>query len=304
LYCIGHYHKATLEHNDELLLSGYILSEGFEDSSIPSLAAIAGYSLTGVLEDCQIPPTLYPLQSDGLTLREIAQKLIAPFKLSMVVDSSVASLMDSKYDTTTAEATQTIKEFLTSLAAQKNIIISHDEKGRLLFTRANTTRKPILHYGDGGTPFTKMNLLFNGQAMHSHITVMKEADTDGGNVGDFTIRNPYVPHVYRPRVVIQNSGDDNDTEQVAKNLLADELKNIKLTIQTDRWELDGKIIKPNNLITVVNPNVYLFKKTTWFIEQIDFVGTQESTTATLTCVLPEVYSGNVPEYIWKGINLH
>jgi prophage tail gpP-like protein len=140
--------------------------------------------------------------------------------------------------------------------------------------------------------------------MHSDITVIKQADSDGGNAGEATIKNPYVPFVFRPKVVTQNSGDDNDTEQAAKNILAAELKNLTLTIVTDRWELDGKMLKPNNIISVLNPEVYIYKKTNWFIEQIDYTGDQEKTVATLKCVLPEVYNGGTPKSIVEGINLH
>jgi prophage tail gpP-like protein len=302
--CIGHYHTATVEHNNELLLTGYILSEGFHDEAVKKLNALGGYSLPGVLEDCEIPPSLYPLQFDGLSLRQIAQKLTQPFGITMVVDSSVASKMDAVFEKTTAKEGQVIKQVLTELAAQKNIVISHNEKGHLLFTAAKTKQKPILNFEDGGIPFTSMGLTFNGQAMHSDITVIKQADKDGGNAGDHTVKNPYVPFVYRPKVVTQNSGDDIDTEQAAKNVRAAELKNLKLSVVTDRWEIDGKIIKPNNIITVVNPNVYLYKKTEWFVEQIDFTGDNAKTTATLTCVPPEVYNGQEPKNMFAGINLH
>jgi prophage tail gpP-like protein len=298
LYCIGHYHLATVEHNGELLFTGYVLGENFNDESKRQLVSFNGYSLPGVLEDCEIPPSLYPLESNGLSLREIAQKYLAPFGIKFQVDPAVAGEMNKVYEKVTASEIQTIKSFLTELAAQRNIIISHNEAGSVLFTRARTKQKPILNYGEeGGPPFTSMSLDFSGQGMHSHIYVIKQADADGGNAGETVIRNPYVPFVYRPKVLMQSAGDDNDTEHAARLALSAELKNLKLTIVTDRWEIDGKI-------TVVNPRVYLFKKSTWFIESIELKGNEEKTVATLTCVLPEVYNNEIPKYLFEGINLH
>ncbi len=236
--CVSHYHVATLEHNGELLLTGNVLSQVFNASNVKELAAIGGYSLPGVLEDCEIPTSLYPLQSDSLTLRQIAQKLIRPFGLKLIVDPAVASKVDSVYDTSTASETQTIKGYLTELAAQKNVLLSHNEKGNLVFTTSKTKQKPILHFEDGVIG-TRMSLEFNGQAMHSHITVQKQADIDDGNAGESTVRNPYVINsVYRPKVKTQSSGTDIDTDLAARQLLSAELKNLKLTIVTDRWELD------------------------------------------------------------------
>lgn len=315
LACIGHYHICTVEHNGELLVTGNMLSEDFDSSPVRKLVDIAGYSLTGVFEDCQIPTDLYPLQSDSLSIKEIAQKITNRFGIKMVVDSSVSAAMDTVLTSSTASVSQTVKSYLAELCTQKNIIISHNAQGQLLFTRAKTNLPVIAHFNNSDTGrlvtvngkniSTNMRLMFNGQAMHSHITVVKEANADGGNAGETTIRNPYVINsVFRPRTITQSSGDDNDTEQVAKNALAAELKNIKLTITTDRWEIDGKIIKPNTLITVTNPEVYLYKKSTWFIESVDLAGDSRQTVATLNCVLPEVYNGQTPEYLFKGINLH
>ena len=301
--CIGHDHLATIEHNGQVLISGYIMNQTFVSSPGRNLARFAGYSYTGFLEDCNIPPSLYPLQNDGLTLLEIAQKLLKPFGFGIVVDSSVSSLVNSVYDTSTANESQTIKSYLAELASQKNVILSHTTKGELLFTRANTNQKAIINF-DGTIPTKSMTLNYNGQGMHSHIIVQKQAGMDGGNAGEATLRNPFVPYVFRPLVKTQSSGDDNDTELAAKSVLASELKNLKLTIELDRWELNGVVIMPNNIITVKNTEVYLFNQTKWFIESVVLGGNAQTQTATLNCVLPSVYDGSVPSYIFSGINLH
>lgn len=297
LACVSHFHEAIVEHNGETLVTGYILGESFASASTRKLVSFGGYSLPGVLEDCEIPPSVYPLQSDGLTLRQIAEKLIKPFGIKMIVDPAVASRMNQVYEKTTADIKQPIKGYLTELAAQRNIIISHNVKGELLFTEAKANQAPIMHF-ELGIPATEMSLSFSGQDMHSEITVMKQSSLDGGNAGQYTIHNPFVPIVYRPKVITQSSGDDIDTEKAARNALAAELKNIVLTIVTDRWEIDGKIIKPNNIITATNPELYLFKKTKWFIESVTLTGDNTKTTATLNCVLPEVYNGQVPKNIF------
>lgn len=302
---IGHYHIAKIEHNGQRLLTGYVLTTSFSDQSTKQLTKISGYSLPGVLEDCNIPVGSYPLQYDGLTLRQIATRLLQPFKLSVSVDSSVSSLMDQVIEKTTAKNTETIKSYLSTLAAQKDIVIAHDEDGRLLFTRAKTKQRPILNFdSQDGIPFTKMSLVFNGQPMHSHITVMKQASSDGGNAGQSTIRNPYVPFVFRPKTVLQSSGTDNNTDQAARQVLANELKSFKLQIETDRWEVEGQVIKPNSIIQVKNPELSLLNSSKWFVESVNLIGDESKTIARLSCVLPEVYSGEVPGYIFEGINLH
>jgi prophage tail gpP-like protein len=305
--CITHYHIVELFYFDELVVTGNIINNKFRVSSVKELSGVNGYSLPGVLGDCEIPIELYPLQTDGLSLREIAQRLIKPFGIKMIVDPAVSSKMDKSFDTSTASESQTVISYLVELASQKDIIISHDEKGNLLFTEAKTDKAPIIDFDlSKAVPVgTSFDFEVDGQSMHSKITVQKQASVDGGNAGSQTIRNPYVlQSVHRPTVKSQSSGDDNDTSLAANRALSNELRAVKLTITTDRWVIDGKVIRPNNTITIIAPHLYIFKKTKFFIESVSLTGDNVKTTAVLNCVLPEVYNGKVPESIFKGINLH
>lgn len=326
--CIGHYHICTIKHLGQTLITGIILSEGFNDSSIKQLTAIGGYSITGILEDCNIPsnsaidaaiakgnlkvpagqPTPYvPLQFDGLSLKAIAERILAPFGIKMVIDPSVASKMDEIFSETNAEPKDTVKNYLTELATQKDINLTHDEFGRLLFTRVKTDLNPVMEfdvpYGKS-QPGTNMRLVFNGQAMFSQTTVMAQADDDSTNASESTVDNPYVYTIFRPKNIIQSSGTDVDTDLAAKNARADQIKGLSLTITIDRWDINGKLIRPNNLVRVRNPNVYLFDFSNWFVESIDYKGDQKQKTAVLHCVPPCVYDGTEPKYLFEGINLH
>jgi prophage tail gpP-like protein len=323
--CIGHYHIAKLKEGKETLMTGYVLSEALNDYPEQQLVSIGGYSLPGVLQDCEIPvgePTSWvnpskgyaknilnktwpgTFQSNGLSLKEIAEKTIAPFGLQMVIDPIVADLMNETYDEITAKEKQSAKSYLCELAAQKNIIVTDDQHGRIVFTRPKANQSPVFHFQDN-IPGTSMSLVFSGQGMHSHIRVVQQADVIEeipSNEGQ--VENPFVPFVFRPHIAVQSSGSANDTLKAAKNLLAKELKNITLTIDIDRWNVTNKIIRPGQIISVTNPRVYLYKKSNWFVEEVNLKGDERQTIANLKCVLPCVYDGSTPKYLWEGINLH
>jgi hypothetical protein len=329
--CVGHMHLCKLSHEGELLMTAQILSEAFTSSGNPpkSLVPISGYSLPGVLEDCQVPtnaaidaaiaagnlklpktspakPYCYPIQDEGLTLRQIAQKYLAPFNIAIVVDPSVDAEMDQVFPETDIKPKDTIKHYLTELATQKNVNLTHDEQGRLVFTRVKTNLKSILDFDvpQGGLPGVRMDMHYDGQQMHSQITVVKQASVDDDNAGEVTVTNPFVPFVFRPKTIVQTSGNDIDTGLAARNALAEELKNLRFKIAIDRWDVNKKLVKPGNVLTVRNPEIYLFNKTKLFIESVDYTGNQKELTAVLNCCLPEVYNGQAPTYLFKGINLH
>lgn len=295
----GRYADAVIEHNGEVLITGKILSHAYQDSAVKSLTSVGGYSSPGVLEDCEIPVSLYPLQSDGKNFTQIAQRLINPFGLSLVVDPDVSARANAVYQVATAEATGTVKAYLASLAAQKNMILSHSPEGKLLCTKAKAKGNSVALF-EQGQPNTEITLSFDGQNMHSEITVMKQADIDGGNAGQSTVSNPFVV-AYRPAVRIQTSGTDNDTQLAAKNMLAAELKNIKLTIALsgpESWLLSGKVIRPNILVDVISVDCYLPRKTQFFVEQVSLREDANGQSAVLTCVLPEVHNGETPKNIF------
>ncbi len=305
LACVSHFHEVQMFTGDNLVMTGVITNNGFKAGPSKTVSSFGGYSKPGVLDDCNIPPSLYPLQFDGLSLEQIARKLIRPFNLDMVIDSSVQSRMSKSFKTSTASSSSSIKDYLSELAVQKNIILSHDTQGRLLFTESKTKQKPILDFDLTKPTPAGMTFEFNynGQGMHSHITVMKQASIDGGNAGEETIRNPYVVGSYfRPRVTSQTSGDDIDTTLAAKRVLANELRNITLTITTNNWLVDGVLMLPNNLISIYAPELFVYRKVNFFIESINFEGNNQSQVATINCVLPEVYNNETPISIYKGIN--
>lgn len=309
--CVTHFHEVEIRHNDIPFLKGVIVNQDFSQSSVKELSSFGGYSLPGILEDCQIPPSIYPLQSNGLSLTAIARKLIKPWEknygLKMIIDPSVQAKMDKVYNTTTADATQTVKDYLVQLTKDRDIIMSHDTQGRLLFTSANTKGTPIMEL-DMTKPTPKgvsIRMSYDGRSMHSHITVMKQQSIDGGNSGQHTIRNPYViGSVYRPAVKNQSSGDDIDTRLAARRELGNELRNITLTITYESWLINDGFILPNNTITIYAPELYLYHKKDWFIESVDYVGDSNNQSCVINCVLPEVYNDDEVISVFRDINLH
>lgn len=328
LACISHFHEAWIEHNGERLLTGYIISNAFNSSPKRELVEIGGYSKPGIIEDCDIPPG-GNWSFNNLSLNQITQKILSIFKgIKLKVDSSASgsnlvftniadpiiddngNYQENDNDVSASESEsledgvnqdmgiiqvkpdQNIKSFLTDLATQRNILLSHDEYGNLLFTQAKTNQPPVIYfdYTKGLKPATSMHLSFNGQAIHSHITIVGQANLDTDNASEFTIQNPFCPILYRPKVIKQTSGTHITIQEAARQALAAELKSITLTITLDRWDIDGKLLRPNSIINVFNPECYIYKPTNFFIESISYEGDSKKQNATLTCVLPEVYN--------------
>lgn len=285
------------------LITGTILNHKFNSESKKKVVTISGYSKTGILSDCKIPVESYPLEFNGLTLVQIATQLLEPFGIGVVVenDGGVASEVIAEV---TANEDQTISAFLKEIANQRNLIITHDGDGNIVFTRTRTNVPSIATYRES-IPATQITLSVKGQGMHSSITAMKQSDLYTENTSEGTIENELVG-LFRPTTMNQKVGTDNTVDDVVRNQRANELRNIGLVIDSDRWEwlnFDNRgiaeSIEPNNIIDVISPDNWIPNRTQFFVESVKLISTPQKDTSTLSCVLPEVYNNQDPQIIFR-----
>lgn len=278
------YNDCEIFNENESIIKGTILNQSNKISTKSELSTVSGYSKCGIIEDVNIPVSLYPLQSDNLTLKEICDKLLQPFAVEYVVDSNISSEFNKKYRKSNADPNQTIKDYINSLASQRGIILTHTRDGKLFFTKIDISKlKPVVRFVQGDYGIMGMDIDLNGQSLHSEITVMKQASSDNPDSGEKTIKNPYCSK-FRPSIKILNSGDIFDMDKAARMALADELTGIKFSILTT------KLVYPGNLITVNAPALGIKNDVDFFIEETNIKGTTAGETFTLNCVLKDIYT--------------
>lgn len=274
-------------YDDELLITGTILAPDITESPNPEFIKITGYGSAGILEDCNIPISLYPLQFDNLSLAQITDKLFEPFGLKYTFTSNVVSDLEKKYTKVTTTPGVTIKQLLNNLASQRNIIVTNNNFGEVVYTRYEPSKfLPAAYFEEGKPGIENIQLIVNSQQLHSEITIVKEASKDNPDAGESTISNPYVTK-FRPATKILNAGDIFDVDKAARNVLSQELSRIKITFKTT------KLVKPGRTISLVAPSIKITRPTELFVEQTIMKGSTETIdNYVLTCVVPDVYTDN------------
>lgn len=282
------YQKVEIfDNNDVLKLTGVILNTSLTSSSVRALQTISGYSKSGILEDINIPFSAYPLEKNNVSLVDVANYLFRPFNINYSVSSDVANAMNLNYARTTASPTESIKSFLSKLASQRNIIITHDEKGDILFTRPNVNALPKYFLNDTNT--LSMSLAVNGQSMHSRIDVIRQPSKDNSGVSTVdSAVNPLVA-INRPAVKILTSGQEVDAKNAADNILASELRGISLSVSV----VGIMDIKCGDIVEVANKEVYLYERTRFMVSEVIIKETVSVDSTELSLVLPETFGGNV-----------
>lgn len=313
------YYKIEFFHDDgNLIMTGTITHHSFKSSAEPNnLVQVSGYSLPGVLDDCQIPYNLYPLESDNRTLQQIISRLIAPFHFALITYTDVAKVSAQLIAKTVAKVDETIKDYICKVANQKNVVISHDIHGNLVLFQPDLTAAPKLTLTAQNT--LDMALDIDGTKLHSHITCLRQPsrgngandfDSDGYEPPDAnpdaigqgkvfkissinTVTNRLIG-TYRPKVNRLTKLSFYDTTRAALNMRAAELKNIKVLFSLDRWEK----ISVGDIIQVLNPDIFINNTAKMVLESTVIQQSAERKTMTGVLVLAETFNGDEPQNIF------
>lgn len=305
--CISHFHECQVYYKSELLVNGNLINARFQHDKNRRMASLEGYTRPGILDTVNVPIYSYPIQTKGLSIKAIANRLCNLYSIDVKIDSSVASDMNSTVKDDNIEPTETIKDYLVKICDPKGIKISHTANGEILFTQANVKKEPIFEIDskDSSRPAYDMTFNFDGQDMHRYITVMQQATESGANGGQYTIRNPYVINTYpKDKIVTAGSGENSDMKEMARQELSKELKMMKLNISLSNWKIGDEMIKPGDIISIIDPYLYLYYKSKFFIMSASYNGNVDGIKCDLECVPLAVFETTAPESMFRGINLH
>ena len=236
------------------------------------------------------------LYNIGLVIADTGNKLaydpLPKEKKIFFSDRSKFEKLKSKvsqvFGRTSASPTESVKGYLAKLASQKNLILSHTNKGEVLLFSVDYDAKPAYFFTKGNT--ISMDFKINGQGLHSEINVVRQPSDENAGVStaDKAI-NTLIP-IFRPTTKILTSGTDTDVKDGADNELAAELRGITLTLKLQGVNefLD---LSPGDIINVHNHYIYCYAYNRFMIETITFNEDPKESTTEINCLIPESFTG-------------
>lgn len=280
---------------DKLILTGTILNHAFDSDKNVNLVNISGYSICGILEDVTIPVSAYPMESINRSLKDIATRLCSLFNVKLVIDSSVTAKANQIFTTTTAASnTESIKSYIAKLTSQRNIVLSHNEKGEVVMFRPNDNMQPKIYFNSKNILLISASSRFAGQGLHSDINCVRQPsdDNEGAATAD-RIVNPLIK-AYRPTTKTLSSGEDVDVSDAANNELAAELQGITVSLKC-KGLLDT--LNPGDIVNVHLHEIYSFAYNRYMVSKIQLNQNEKEDTTDIDLVLPETFTGKVPKDI-------
>lgn len=284
---------------DDELLSTIVLIDPEPTIETQNSIAVTGYAKPGVLNDCSVKVSDYPIEFSNQTLDQIAKTVAAFFDIDVEfgdpasVGSFPAPLSGPLFEKVKLKAGQNPLSFLIGLAKDRSFLISNTNDGKLLFWKSN--KNPDTEtLKQGHTPLQSVTPIIDPQRYYSEITGIAPA-TLLKNAETVTLDNPHLtenrPFVFKVKNGLSGADLQNAVKWKMGLMFANAIK-YSITVQGLR-DSKGKLWDRNNHINLTAPGAYIDNETTFLIKDLTLNRGPDITTMNL--VLPESYSGEIPE---------
>jgi prophage tail gpP-like protein len=286
-------------YNGKLQLKGTLLTPDPELVDKSKEITLQGYPLCGILNDCTIPLAEYPAEYAGLTLKEIAEPIVAAYGIKTVFDDDPGG----PFDSVAIEPTEKVLDFLVKLSKQRSLLFSNNEKGCLrFFTPKEET--PFTAFEEGHLPLISIKPKFNAQNFFSHIIEFTKTGNENPSL-EFVYENKYLTQKGITRcqtIVVDDADTSTDLENAVKAYAG------RMFAECVSYELEceghananGEVFKKGMTVCVKAPGAMIIRETNFKAREITLKRTKEGKTASMTLVLPGSYDGNIPEVLpWE-----
>lgn len=260
---------------------------------------VSAYSKAAILEDCNIPASHVPFEASGLSLRQIAERLGAPFGVGVkleVADPPKFKRVNTRTRTfdTKLESDQKIQDFLTDLARQRGLVISDTERGELLFWKSVAPGKPVVRLVEGKPPLVSVTPTLSPQQYFNEVTGFRLSKR-GSKGNQYTQRlSGGVLRSLSFRLDDIEKGDVPTAVRAHVGRMIAAAVSYVVTVPTWR-DPKGRLWAPNTTLVLNAPSAFVYRDYEFLIRDVMLKQDADGTSATLGLVLPGAFSGELPE---------
>ena len=282
----------SLNIGGEVLFKGTMLTPTPQVDANSKTISVSGYSLPGVLNDCTLPASAFPLEFEGQGLKDISKTIASYFGLGVEFTDQQGPV----FDKVAVEPSEKPFQFLGKLARQRNFVISSTKDGELLFQRSVNRGRPVARLSQGVAPLLSVTPTFKSQEYYSHLTGLAPA-TAGIGGSQHTVENSRLKGIIRPFTFKANDTTSGDVKAAVEAKIGRMFANAaSYTITLVGWRNSkGELWKPNTTITLIAPNAMIFSEYEFIIRKVTLKKAPKSETTELQLVMPGAFDGKIPE---------
>lgn len=286
--------------NNEPLFTGTMMDPSPATDERRRIVNVQCYSRPGVLEDCQLPADIYPIEWNGLTLKQIATECCGPFSIEVVMPLPLL-VPDPPFTRVECDPEKGILDFLTDLAKQRNLIISSTPEGKLEFMRPLSAGTPVATIKEGEQPLGPVAAKFSPQGYYSEVTGLGTKKV-GGKGGSQTEKNPRLSTTRRPHTFKVDAAEAATLGDAVNAKLGRMFANaVTYEFAVPTWRNQtGSLWAPGQFITLYAPGAMVYTPTLLMIRSVSLSQNKDTRQAKLSVVMPGTFSGEVPKVMpWE-----
>lgn len=202
-------------------------------------------------------------------------------------------IVESTLGETKAKPGQKVYEYLNGLATRKKILLTSDERGRLVMRQPPGTGKVVASIVAGTSPYIGGASSFDGTARFSSYKVLGQESGKSSVVGKAVDLG--VP-LYRPTVDVSGTADTLSPGDAAAWNQAHALsKSMGVTVDLSGWRnAEGLLWRKGDLVSLIAPRLRIPTETTFLVAGRTLKLSESGRQTTLRLVPPGVYSGKAP----------
>lgn len=286
--------SVDIGYNGQAMFAGYIKTPRPQNDDSKKWLSIDAASWPNLLMG-PAPISAFPMEFIKSDLEIIAGTLIAPYGIEWFFYSDfgpVFSKLKIKQD-------DNVLEFLSGLCKQRGLIIRDDQFGSVVFDTGEISGEPVLAIDGPNRPDVQVGpVIVNPSDYYSHITGVLKSKNKRKRKKK-TIENPFYRGIMRQHEFEISDSDEGELETAVNTVAARMFASVfQLPITVPGWtDKNGDIIAPGGSVSVRSPKDYIEDYTELLIAGVTLNGSENYKSSTLTCVLPGVYAGRIPEVV-------
>lgn len=284
-------------YNGTPVFSGYMESPVPSHSDNKKTLSITANSWPNLLMS---PPTssMFPFEMEKAKLDLIARNMIDPFGIEQIFQADPGPV----FPKVSMKQSGDILEFLSRLCKQRAMVIRDDEFGTVVFDNGTVIGAPVIRIDDDTRPDADITVSINPDEWNSDVTCILKSK-NGRQKKKKVWRNPFYVGALRPYEFEISDSDEGEIETALNSAVARMFASVfSVNITIPGWlDKNGEFVKCGTSVEVRSPSNYIEKYTEMLISASTAHGSGDQKITTLTCVLPGVYAGQIPEEIpWKS----
>lgn len=280
----------------EVRIGSDLVVTGFVDKVEPSYdrgshsIMVAGRSATADLVDCSVEPPFSTISN--LTILQIADRLAKPYGVDIVDALGGQTEALESFDLNVGD---TVFAVISKLAALKACIVTDDEKGRLLLTRAGTAKaSTALRSGENGNILSGRGAFDHSGRYRKYICSGQGKGNDqnfGAAVSELeaTVEDRGVKRNRTLYIRAEGTADLKKVQDRARWEASSRIgKSVSLTLNVQGWRQgNGDLWKVNHLVLIKDPLLTVDGE--FLISSVTYSLNESGTICTMTAVPKSAY---------------